>query len=434
MRNALPLLLAAACLAGSACADDWPNWRGPAYNGTSPEKGLPATWSKTENIAWVAPLPGPAGATPVIFGDRIFLSSTDLQAKGMVAMCLNRRDGKVLWQKEVGKTRFYPRNVTSAAPSPVTDGKHAWFLYNDGTLVCFDLDGKQVWQRQLYETGDMAIQFGYTATPLLYKDRLIVPVLQNDKQVWAHFKNNPKAPRESFIVAFDPLTGKDVWRVPRTSDAVFESKESYTSPVPFERDGKSEFLVLGGDYLTSHDPLTGTEVWRWGTYNPKKDRMWRIVPTPVVADDLVLICPPKGPHPMAVKPGGGTLEKNPPAWTLEPNDVRPDVCVAAYSQGRLYVLDGDTRVLACVEPKTGKVLWKGEVSAQGVIRASPTVADGKVYCIGENGEAVVLSAGDKFEILAKIQMGEVVCQSTIVVAYGQLFLRTAQNLYCIGKK
>ena len=425
-------------LGSCAGAENWPQWRGPNLNGSSNETGLPASFSKTENMAWVCPMPGRSGGTPIIWEDSVFVSSADAKTKDLLALCLNRRDGSIRWKKVVasGVDRAYGRNSNMCSPSPMTDGKTVWFYYGTGNLAAFDFGGNQLWARNLEKDhGTFAIMWGYGSSALLYKDRLYVPVMQCNKQVYAAGPGKG-SPRDSFLLALDPKTGKDLWKAKRPSDAVTESQESYATPVPYEGPGRMEILLFGADYMSGHNPENGEEYWRCGGCNPARMGDLRVVPSPVAADGFIFVCSPKHRNPFfAVKAGGtGNITQTHVAWKLA-KEFSPDVCTPLVYKDMLYVLDGsaDKRHVLCLDPKTGAQKWAGQVPGKATYWASLTAADGKLYCINEAAEVSVLSAGDEFKLLATVPLGDSVCYSSIAISQKQLFIRTGQNLYCVGK-
>jgi outer membrane protein assembly factor BamB len=423
----LILILSVLVLLPLSCrAEDWPHWRGPHLNGSSEAENLPSSWSKTENIKWVAPLPGGSGATPIVLGDRIFLTSLDNRTKSLLAICLDRETGRVLWEKVLGiGGPDKGRGKNMASPSPVTDGNRVFFLYGTGDFAALDLDGNILWQRNLQKDhGKFNILFGYHSSPTFYEGKVYVVVHQRDT-------SKEEEHRVSFLLAVDPETGKDILKYIRPNQAAEESQESYSTAIPMEWNGRSEILLIGGDCVSGHNPETGAEYWRWGQWNPKKVSHWRVVPSPVFHEGLVYVCAPKKGPVFAVKAGkNGQLEDEGVEWKSE--DATSDVCVPLVYENRLYVLNGDRRKdVTCLELKTGKTIWQGELGGDAVYRASLTGADGKIYAINEAGEVVVLRAGDEFEILHRTEMGEELCRSTIAVSDRQLFIRTAENLYCV---
>ena len=418
----------------SALAADWPQWRGPALNGSSEAKDLPDKLDPKQNLAWKATLPGPGAGTPIIFGDRIFLSALDTQSKKLLALCLDRKDGKVLWRKEVGLGYAANQRNNMASPSPLTDGKTVWFYYGTGDLAAFDVEGKELWARNLEKDyGKFNVQWIYGSSPLLWEGKLFVQVLHRD--VPPHGPRQAEGQRsESYLLALEPQTGREIWRVVREDNANAESKESYGTPVPFFGSDRKEIVVIGGDVVSGHDVETGKELWRAGDWNPERIGHWRIVPSVLTAEGLAVACAPKNGPVMAFKAGGeGDVTDTHTAWKTR--DFTSDVCVPLYYNKQLYVLDGDGKKVHCADLKTGKVKWSGSLGGDAVFRASPTGADGKIYCMNERGAVWVLSA-DEFKVLYKGDLGgagNYPTRSTIAVADGQAFVRTSDTLYCFKK-
>lgn len=417
-----------------ADAAEWPSWRGPDGNGSSPERGLPAKFGVSENVKWIAPLPGPGSATPVIWGDRVFVSSTDSRTKGLVAMCLSARDGRVLWRKETGRDRPGERKINMAAPSPVTDGSAVWFLHGTGDLAAFDVDGRELWKRDLVENlGCFAVKFGYSASPLLHDGRLYITLLQREKPYGSSrvAKRRPGMPLESYLLALDAKSGEEVWRHVRKCDSRDESRESYATPVLLGGEREREIVVAGGECVTGHDPSSGAELWRWDY--PRKRRDWqRLVPTPVTDGKRVFVVKSRGKEMFALR--SGIRGRNPEGaveWKFaRPN---PDVCTPLVYRGHLFVLSGDRKIITCLDPATGKQKGQRAMSGRPVFRASPTGADGRIYMINEAGDVWVLSADPALEVLHRTEFKEKGCQSTIAVAGGRLYVRTPSKLYCIGR-
>ena len=425
----LSLLLAAGCLlwpAGARGEGDWLHWRGPRYSGAAAVAGLPERWSRTENIAWSTRLPGKGASTPIVAGGRIYLTAED-RGQTLFALAVDRAFGAILWMRPLGKGRDLTLN-TSAAPSPVTDGKRVFFLFGNGVLAATDPDGKILWQRDLgTEYGPFEVRFGYSSSPLLCEGLLFVAVIQGDPQHQEPTETDPAM--AGYLLAVAPETGRTVWKRARPSDAEGEAQEAYSSTTPRKGPHGTEIVLVGGDCVTGHDPRTGSERWRWKGYNPSRHPVGRVVPSPVMVEDLVIVTAPRHegayairPRTTGVKPGVGV------AWVL---DGGGDVATPLYYDGWLYVLDGDEKFLAAVDVRTGEVPWIGDLPSKGVFRASPTGADGRIYCIDEYGEVFVLKAGNEFELLARINMGGRDCFSSIVAADKDLFVRTGDELHCI---
>jgi outer membrane protein assembly factor BamB len=426
-RILLVFLTGVACFRPTASsAANWPQWRGPFFNGSTTETNLPSTWSKTENVLWTAPLPGLSHATPIVWNDSVFVSSPDSD-KNLLLLCLDRRTGEIRWQKEAGVGDKTDGRNNMASPSPVTDGKTVWVMYGTGDLAAYDFSGKQLWARQLAkEYGKFIVKWLYGSSPLLYKNRLYIEVLQS-----ADDTSNPK--RESFLLCLDPKSGKNIWRYVRPTDASEESQEAYSTPVPGECPGGTEIVVVGGNYVTGHDAKTGAELWRGGGLeNLRQPDSSRQVTTPLLADGLVFVTGPKHNPMLAFNDcGKGDITTSGLAWTRPQNP--PDCPTPLFYQGKLFSLDGDKQMMVCLDPKTGQALWQQPLGNREIYRASPTGADGKIYCLSENATVVVLSAADG-QVLSTIKMEEGLAHATIAAAQGCLFVRTAQNLYCIGKK
>lgn len=432
------LLVSGLLVAFCTTAENWGQWRGPFFNGSTPEKGLPTQWSKTENIAWSVDLPGPSAATPVIWGDRVYVASTESEAKALLAMCIDRRTGKTLWNHKVADGIRRDDKSNYASPSPATDGQRVIFFYGSGEIAAFDCaSGNKLWARNLQKDyGEFAFLWTFATSPLIANGKLYMQVLQRDVPVSGRGRKD--GPNESYLLALNPADGKELWRVVRPSEAVAESLEAFSSPIPFEQNGRKEILVAGGDCLTGHDAETGKELWRWGTWNPTKIGHWRLVPSPVAGDGIILACAPKGDPIYAVKAGAtGTLQQDDIVWKSErQSKVTSDVPTPAFYDGDFFVLSDVRKGLSRIEPKTGKVKWSIDTPGRKKYEASPTAADGKIYIMNFAGEVSVVDAA-KGEILSTIPMGDEgddLTRSSIPISQGQLFIRTNKRLYCVGKK
>jgi len=446
---ALLPLLALPHFRPAAFAGNWPQWRGPSFNGAAEEKSLPAKFSKTENVAWTAPMPGPSGATPVVWGDYVFISSSDDTAKTCVAMAIDRKSGKELWRAKVVEGAGRDRMSTFSNSSPVTDGKHVWFFYGNGELICFEVSGNEIWRRNIEKDyGQFAFQWTFSSTPVLLDGRLILQVLQRNVPVQGRGRKDG----ESFLLAMEPLTGKELWKVPRPAEAREESLESFTTPMPYRHGSRAELIVAGGDCLTGHDPATGKELWRWGTWNPTHITHWRLVPSPTAGGGVALVCGPKDAPIYAVKLGlNGNLSSSDLAWqsfvqnteeqgktgrSLDVRELSSDVPSPLFYQGRFYVLNGNKKKLLCLEP-SGKILWSGDLAGKAIFQSSPTASDGKIYAMNFAGEVFVVEAGgDSFKLLHMAEMGdsENTLRASVVPSHEQLFVRTSKTLFCIANK
>lgn len=336
------LLLAATLAGGAASGQDWPHWRGPRYDGSATASGLPTGFARDQRVRWATDLPGPAASTPIVIGERIFLSSVDTERERLIALCLARADGKVRWQKDAdrpgdsGSRIADDKRSNYASPSPATDGERVFFFFGNGDLVAYDLDGEELWRQNIQqEHGDFAFQWTFSASPTVYEGRLFLPVLQRDVAVRAPQPRargerrrgpredappqteQPVEPIESFVLVLDPATGKTLHKQVRPSPAQVESRESYGTMIPYVGEtGRKELLLAGGDVITGHDAEDGHELWRWGTWNEgHREKWWRLVPSAVVGDGLALVCAPKNAPIFAVRLGGeGELDDSALIW------------------------------------------------------------------------------------------------------------------------
>lgn len=424
------IVLAAGWLSGvaamSCLAENWPQWRGPFLNGSTTETNLPDSFSKTENVLWTAPLPGPSHATPIIWEDAVFINSPDTDGN-LLLLCLDRQTGKTRWQRQVSTGNRTKGRNNLASPSPVTDGKTVWTMYGTGDLAAYDFSGKELWARPLTrEYGPFIINWLYGCTPLLYKGRLYVEVLRS-------------GPPESFVLCLDAATGTNIWRHVRPTDALRESQEAYSTPMPCECGGRAQIVVVGGNYITGEDAATGGELWRGGgLLNLREPSSSRLVPSPLVAGGLIFVCGPKRNAFLAFQPcASGDITSNGLAWSS--HEFTTDCATPLFYRDNLFVLDGDRQTMFCVNPKSGEVKWRQALGAHEIFRASPTGADGKIYCFSEYSTAVALSAADG-KVLSTVSMSEADqgddsrSHATIAAAQGCLFVRAAGHLYCIGKK
>ncbi|MBM3794136.1 MAG: hypothetical protein FJW31_08705 [Acidobacteria bacterium] len=414
MLSAMCTLILSAILPVLALGANWPNWRGPNGDGSSAETGLPLRWSTTENVTWKLAMPDVTGSTPVIWGDKIFLSTSD---QGKVWLwAISRAKGEFKWKSELAAADAKVRKGNMSSPSPVTDGKTVWAMSGNGHVRAFDFAGKELWHRDFWrDYGKFGLNHGYGSSPLLMADGLVIQVLHG------MHTDDP-----SYVVKLDLKTGKTLWKVERPTDAQTESPDSYTTPVTIQHQGKTQIVVTGGDYVTGYDPATGKELWRGGGMNPRGNPMNRIVASPVVTGDLVFV--PTRVNPMqAFKPvasGKPVL-----AWDT-PNG--PDVPTPV-TDGKLLYMINDKGIVYCFDAQTGKEVYGGQRIRPAAYSSSPVLADGRIYMTNEEGTTVVLKTGRVFGVLAENALDDYTLSSP-AVSDGQIFLRTKGWLYCIGKR
>lgn len=441
--RASSLILAglAAVSTGSILADqaDWPQWRGPVSNGYGPKaRDLPVTWSETENIAWKVKMPSWSAATPVIWGDTIYVTTAEAgfvnptydtkklsrapekSSDRIFLMALNRKDGSERWRVEIDRGNELFRKQNSSSPSPITDGKYVWVMTGHLRLSCLTVDGKPVWKRDLVaDYGHVGLNHGYASTPLLDGDRLYVQVVHGYKS------ENP-----SYTAAFDKRTGKTIWKQLRPAPGVMESKDNYGTPQMAVVNGKKELVVFGGDVATGQDPDTGAELWRLGGFNPAQFNMNRTISSLVIVRDIVVVGGNRGRPYIAFKAGGrGDVTSKNELWN---NNLGPDVPTPASDGALLYVLN-DKGYYNALEVATGNVVYQGQRIELGSYSSSPLLADGKLYAINEEGTTTVVKAGKEFEVLGVSKLDGYTLASPVAVD-NQLFIRTGEALYCIAKK
>lgn len=423
-------------IAGSAFAN-WPQWRGPNSNGSATGvRNLPVTWTQTEGVLWRTKMPSWSAATPIVWNDTIFVTSAEegflrLGERGSAGagkrepdkiflLAVNRKDGSIKWRNEIDTGNRLYRKQNSASPSPITDGQHVWIMTGNGKLTAFTMDGKQFWKRDIQaDYGAFGLNHGYASTPLLHKDRLYVQVLHGMKT------DDP-----SYVFAADKNTGKTIWKVERPTDAKSESPDNYATPQIATVDGKPQLVISGADYVTGHDLASGKELWRIGGFNPTDNSFNRTIASSVVIGGNVFTTSTRGRPFIAFKAGGsGDITGKRELWK---NNLGADVPTPATDGKYIYVLN-DIGIMHCLEAETGKPVYEGKRIENGTYSSSPLLADGKIYCISEDGTTTVVKAGPEFEVLGVNKLDSHTLASPVAVD-NQLFIRTADSLYCIQKK
>ncbi len=408
----------------TAFGANWNQWRGPNFNGTSDETNLPAVLDPN-TLLWKTPMPGISAATPVVFDGRMYLPSTERNSQQLFALCVDAATGSILWKKTVGQAnqRFGQGN-TMASSSACADETGIVFMFADGTLIKFDSDGEQLWTQNFADAyGPLTLDFGFSSSPLLHDGKLYVSVLRRSKER----RSESATELESYLLCVDHATGKTIFKHDRPTDAVEESTNAYTTPIPAVFDGTPQIIVYGGDYLTAHDPNDGRELWRY-RYSDPRGRLDRLIPSPVVDAERVYCAYPRGTKTFAVKPSPEPKQ----AWLYDVPG--PDISTPALSQGYLYQVNEQQKTLTCLEAATGTVQWIGQLDRSDMYYASITAADGKLYLVNRRGVITVAEANPtEFKTLHTLDIGERPVDASMVAANGKIYLRTAENLYCWGK-
>jgi outer membrane protein assembly factor BamB len=433
---ALSALLAAGGSAqGPGSEQYWPQWRGPLSSGVSPTATPPTTWSETSNVRWKVKVPGSGTATPIIWGDRIFiqtavptgkkaasaggaalaalqgnLSVNPMEAFRFSLLCLDRKSGKTVWEKvareEVPHEGHHPDHGFSSY-SPVTDGQHVWASFGSRGLYCYDLAGNLKWSKDL---GRMQTKmgFGEGTSPVLAGDLIIVK--------WDH-------EGQDFIVALDKATGAERWRQAR------DEPTSWSTPLVVQHGGQSQVVTTATNRVRSYDLATGKLLWEGPGLTANA------IPSPVAAEDMVYATSGfRGNALLAIRLGrtGDLTGTDAIVWSH--NRSTPYVPSPLLSGDRLYFFASNQGILSCYDRKTGKPLIDAAriEGLQGVY-ASPVAAAGKVYLVGRNGVTVVIKDADTLQVLAtnKLEDG---FDASPALAGSELFLRGRAFLYCIGER
>jgi outer membrane protein assembly factor BamB len=430
-----------------AAEGHWPQWRGPNLDGTVAASGLPVEWNETKNVVWKTRLPWWSGSTPVVWGDRIFLTSPaaasvaatvappagarrgrglpdgggpprsprlDPGGNILLLLCLDRKDGGILWTREIDEGNQLMQKHNSASPSPVTDGRHVWVLTGNGTLACLTMTGEKVWTRHIQEDyGRFGLNHGYGSSPLLYRDYLIVPVL-----------HGMKTDEPSYILALNKATGETIWKTERPTDALQESPDAYVTPQLLEADGRTEIILNGGDIVTGHDITTGRELWRADVLNPNKGRFNRIVPSCVIVGDIIIA--PTRVNPLtALRSGGeGDVTQTHVLWQFGHG---PDVPTPVSDGKYLWTIAGTQSLLSCLDVRTGEALYAQQRLPAGTYSSSLVLADGKIYITNEDAVTTVVAASPEFRVLATNSLDGSFTLSSPVVVGNQILVRTGEH-------
>ena len=420
-------------LTSTAGAANWPQWRGPGGTGVSAEKNLPGEWSPAKNIRWKTPVAGRGHSSPVVWGNKIFLTTAiegDVVpgAKAVTHMddgkvflhpdsvgadrkhtfkviCLNADTGKILWEQTAFEGTPYDnrhRKSSYASSTPATDGKLVFAFFGTEGLFAYDLNGKPAWKADLGKLG--TIGMGTGTSPILHENLIIV---QCDEESGA----------ASFIVALDKKTGKEVWRTPRKVQA------SWATPILVAGAGRTELITSGNETVISYDPVTGKELWR------HKGVASNAIPSPVANQEMVFV-------------SAGFPEKIVMAIKLGVSGDLGDSVIWKYAKGTAYVpspilygdylyLTTDRGILTCLDARTGEVKYEGgRIPIPATFTASPIAFEGKILLTSEDGDTFVVKAGPKHEILGTNSVGEPVYASP-AVADGKIFIRGEKNIYCV---
>lgn len=399
--RAVGVLMAVGATAG---AQEWPGWRGPRGDGTSGEADFPVRWSATEGVRWKVAIPGLGYSSPVVWGDRVFVTTFTEGREERRLLCLDARDGQTRWDREVlASSRERKHRLNSYASStPVTDGRHVWSAFlreREFWVFCHDLEGNLVWKRS---PGEFHSVHGFCSSPVLWKDTVIFNGDQ-DAAAW--------------IVALDKATGELRWRADRPNRT-----RSYSPPVVFEAAGRPQLVLSGSKCVASYDPDTGRQIWI--VDGPTE----QFVASIVFADGVFFVT---GGYPefhlMGIRPdGAGNVTGTHVLW----HDRKGASYVPSpVAWGSHFYIVSDSGFASCLEARTGKRLWMERLGAHH--SASPVAAGGHLYFPDDAGVTHVVKAGGAFEVVARNALGEE-CYASPALSRGRIYLRTVGSLYCIG--
>jgi len=385
----------------------WPRWRGPSGQGLVAGSGYPDTWSATQNILWKTAVPGNGNSSPIVWGDRIFLTTAQDGGRRVSVLAYRRSDGSLLWERFApeGQGRrdwAHPKNGYASATA-ATDGERVYVSFGPRGLFAFDLNGKLVWQREL---GPMDAYHGTAGSLLLYKDRII---LYQDQ-----FSG-------SFIAGFDTRTGRQLWRTSRNASV------GWGTPIAIRVGDHDEIIVNGQHRVQAYEPDMGRELW--GCRGPLDE----VIPTPVVGYGLLFCSSGRAGPTLAIRPGGrGDVTSSHVAWKSPRGSpfVPSPILYGEY----LYMVNDMASIVTCLEAATGNLVWQGRlgVARREGFSASPVAVDGKVFFTNDDGETFVVRAGPKFELLHVNRIGEGTLASPALVD-GRWYIRTERNLVAIGR-
>jgi outer membrane protein assembly factor BamB len=405
-----PWLLSIALLffAAITSAENWPTWRGPRLDGTSIEKNIPVHWSAASNLIWKTELPGAGHASPVVWENRIFTVTALSQSEARVLLCLDRKEGKILWQQTVLTSPMERKHSLNshASSTPATDGRLVFVAFLDRAemvVAAYDFEGKQSW---LVRPGSFSSMHGFCSSPILHKDKVIV---------------NGDHDGDSYIVALDRDTGKTLWKIPRENKT-----RSYCVPLLRELAGRTQMVLSGDKCVASYDPNNGSRHW---LIDGPTDQF---VASPVYNERAGLLFVTGGypdHHILAIKPDGtGNITKTDKiVWRTNRGVAYVPSPIA---EGNYFLVVSDSGVAHCFEAKTGKLAWQERL---GEHHASLVSANDLVYFLNDNGVMNVVKPGPEFVRVARNEIGEKTFASP-AISQGQILLRGDKHLFCVGKR
>ena len=428
------LLLVAVVTSGTVLSDTtWPSWRGPNGNSVSSSKSLPTKWSDKENVAWKTPIAGDGASSPCIWGDSVFITAQDNEK--LVALKFDFKTGKNLWSKELStgeairdplrgkpgdqrRRQKFHKLHNLASPSPATDGKAVVFLFGNGDLACANFEGTILWKKNLQkDQGVFTIWWGYANSPLIHDNLVICTVMQDSLEDLEGEK------AQSFLIAYDLNTGKEVWKSPRKTIAKAESCDSYTTPIYHKAANQIQIILMGGNQLDAYDPNTGKQLWKKEGLNGG-----RTITGPTIEQNTVFATQGmRGPLiAINLDKSSGLPTNEKAAWEYTKNT--PDSCCPVGTNGLIFIIS-DNGFAQCLDANNGTSYWNERIG--GDYKSSPLACNGKIYFTNLEGVCTVVEATKTFTVVAKNSIGEGVIASP-AVSQDHLLVRTRKSLICIG--
>jgi outer membrane protein assembly factor BamB len=422
MKRLIAGVITVCCLAALTPAADWPSFRGPTGQGTTAETGLPVTWSPKDNVKWKVALPDSGTSTPIVWGEKIFLTQSSdkdwppgqgalAAARRRSLLCLNRADGKLLWQQDVAYAEKEATHIDNpfCSASPATDGERVVVSHGSAGMYCYDFNGKELWK---YDVGKLRHQWGNASSPILHDNLAIL---------WC----GPGLRR--FLVAVDKKTGQEVWKVEEAKGKGGDGFYGmWSTPLLARVNGQDQLLVSFPHQFKGLDPKTGKELWSC-------DGLTALVYTsPLYHDGVAVAMSGYGGAALAVQLGGqGDITKD-RLWHHPRNTQR--IGSGVILGDHIYMVEHSGQP-HCYELKTGQEIWGKQVDKRpvGGTYSSMVAGDGKLYVSDRTGNTVVLAASPKYQLLAVNRLGENT-DASIAIANGELLIRTWKHLWCISEK
>ena len=395
----------------------WPSFRGPSGNGISTARNVPLVWGQDKNIKWRAALPAPGNSSPIVSGDRVFITCAQDEGRKRSLFCFDRSDGKQIWVQTVKFDKVMPTHKTNpyCASTPLAAGNRVVVWHGSAGLFCYDFDGNQLWSRDL---GEFRHMWGYASSPVFYKDRIIL---------------NCGPGKRAFLTAIELTTGKTLWQTDEPIEGDGDRNESrkpsgsWSTPVIARVDGKDQIICSLTTRVNAYDPDAGEILWTCDGLRGRKGDL--AYSSPVIAGDTCVVLGGFNGPSFGFKLGGsGNITEAGRLWRVEPNPQ--NIGSGVFVGKHVYIPDAGPGTLRCIEPTTGKVVWRERMPG-GRAWGSIVYADGRGYVTCQNGDTVVFAPHpDGYKKLAVNSLGEP-SNSTAAIADGEIFLRTSQALYCI---